>query len=840
MEDSNNNPPPSLSDKTLLSDNWCLFKTEANRYQSPADFNFAKQDLLKTCVPGTVAMAINLKQPDCWTPPIDYDEFDWWYQIQFDCKDIATHQFLILEGLATLVDVWLNDQLLLSSDNMFHHHKIDVEKILNKGANTLTLHFKSLACQLNQRHSRPRWKTRLVSQQALRWFRTTLLGRIPGWTPPVSAVGPWKPVYLLDKSTPVNIDLKTSVKDSEGVIDFNCELSCKAQSIQANLQIDEIDYPLEVTKNDAEDTIRLAAQIKIPEVNLWWPHTHGEPHLYQAKLVIKLDNQQRLHNLGSIGFRSIELSEKNDDFKLTVNHQAIFCRGACWTVNDIISLKGNSEQLQTALTLMRDAGANMIRIGGTMVYEQDEFYQLCDELGLLVWQDFMFANMDYPFDNQAFLQSVNTEIQQQLQRLSKHVSIAVYCGNSEIQQQVAMLGFEQSVWEISFFEESLPKLCNDIHPNSVYVSSSPKGGHLPFSVNQGLSHYYGVGAYLKPVSELRQHNVKFTSECLGFSNIPTAKTRNSVLDGDLPMTHNPLWKQRTPRDSGTGWDFEDVRDHYFKQLFNLDATHMRSFDPDKYIQLSEIVTGEIMSQVFQEWRSSYSQCNGGLVWFMKDLWSGAGWGIIDSQNNPKACYYYLKRAWRPVSISVTDETLDGLHLHLTNESQKTFSGTIQLDLINKASNIIANLEKQVMIPANTTVTFSSDELLDRFYDVTYSYRFGPAKHYLVSARLIDLKQHLIDEAIYFPTVGLPDMVYNSIKLAVNQLDEKTYQVSLQSEKFVYSVNLDIPGFIAEDNFFHLIPHQEKTVMIYKSNLNSKPLKGYISAINLPETIRLKI
>ena len=170
--------------------------------------------------------------------------------------------------------------------------------------------------------------------------------------------------------------------------------------------------------------------------------------------------------------------------------------------------------------------------------------------------------------------------------------MALFCGNSEIQQQIAMLGFDKSTWEIDFYEKTLVKFCQELAPNHPYISSSPSGGELPFRSNQGLSHYYGVGAYLCPVSELRKHDVKFTSECLGFSNIPETKTRNEVLNGQTPVSHNPIWKQRTPRDTGTGWDFEDVRDHYLEKLFSVNPVKLRSFDPERYMQLSEIVTSE--------------------------------------------------------------------------------------------------------------------------------------------------------------------------------------------------------------------------------------------------------
>src|SRR5262249_10571686 len=157
----------------------------------------------------------------------------------------------------------------------------------------------------------------------------------------------------------------------------------------------------------------------------------------------------------------------------------------------------------------------------------------------------------------------------------------------------------------------------------------PSGGVLPFHVRDGIAHYYGIGAYRRTPAELRQADVKFSSECLGFSHIPEPETVNRVMGGALPALHHPRWKQRVPRDAGPGWDFEDVRDHYLQHLFAVDPVALRSFDMPRYLQLSRVVPGEVLHQAFSEWRGGHSHNQGGLVWFYKDLWPGAGWGIVD-------------------------------------------------------------------------------------------------------------------------------------------------------------------------------------------------------------------
>ena len=380
-------------------------------------------------------------------------------------------------------------------------------------------------------------------------------------------------------------------------------------------------------------------------------------------------------------------------FQIRVNHESIYCRGACWTVSDILNLTGTEQSLRHDLTLARDAGINMLRVGGTMVYESDSFYRLCDELGIMVWQDFMFANMDYPVDDDSFRQNVWVEATEQLTRLAPHPCVAVYCGNSEVEQQAAMLGMPRELWSNSWFAEQLPALCHSLHPGAGYVPSTPTGGVLPFHPNSGLTHYYGVGRLpaaserCTPIRcEIHARNTWFFQH----SGSGVDRSRHRWIHS--PVIHDPRWKRRVPRDTGAGWDFEDVRDHYLRELFNVDPVQLRSSDTPRYLQLSRLVPGEVMHQTFSEWRGIHSQNSGGLVWFYKDLWPGAGWGIIDSTGVPKATYYYLKRTWSPRQLTLTDEGLNGLHVHLVNESNEPCNGTVEVTLLKEPNVVVARQE----------------------------------------------------------------------------------------------------------------------------------------------------
>ena len=178
-------------------------------------------------------------------------------------------------------------------------------------------------------------------------------------------------------------------------------------------------------------------------------------------------------------------------FALQVNGVPVYCRGACWTVSDIVTLDGTLKSLARDLQLARDAGVNMLRIGGTMTYESDAFYCLCDKLGILIWQDFMFANMDYPVEDAAFAANIEAEAVEQLRRLAKHPCVTVYCGNSEIEQQAAMLGVpRESRGATAGLANRLPRLCAREHrPERRTFPSTPSGGTLPFHTLAGVTHF---------------------------------------------------------------------------------------------------------------------------------------------------------------------------------------------------------------------------------------------------------------------------------------------------------------------------------------------------------------
>jgi len=347
-----------------------------------------------------------------------------------------------------------------------------------------------------------------------------------------------------------------------------------------------------------------------------------------------------------------------------------------------------------------------------------------------------------------------------------------------------------------------------------------------------------VGAYLRPLSDVRGARVKFSSESLGFSNLPDAEAMDELFGGHVPPPHHPRWKARVPRDNGAGLDFEDVRDHYLKLLFGVDAVALRSTDLDRYHALSRVVTGEVMRRVYAEWRRPGSGCAGALVWFYRDLWAGAGWGVTDSAGRPKPALWYLARAWAPQSIHFTDEGLDGLALHAVNDGAEALEAEVEFELFQHGRVRTGTARQAVNVPPRGGITLQGDALLGFFSDAAYAYRFGPPRQDVAVARLKRRGDGaVLSEDFYFPTgLSLPPQRGDRTQCATERLDDSHVAVRLKSDVFLQAVSVSSPGWQPDDNYFHVAPGCAKR-LLFRAVPNAATAAGFeaaFQALNVPD------
>lgn len=856
----------------------------------------ADTDWVEIAGPMPVAAALRALGRWSFDARRDFDAETWWFRARLPELPAGTSPRLHLDGLATLAEVFIDGLTVLVSDNMYHAHVVE----LPAGARELTIRFDPLADALAQKRPRPRWKTRLTSHQQLRWLRTTLVGRMPGWSPPVAPVGPWRGVYVtrslivipraaetersLDipgrdsmmepisfttgeipafvdserndsdrislttaefpavreaanarRLVPGELELayastarthvRTRVVAGAGIVDLVADLVGRVGPFtEATLVVGDKRAELTV------DGTRVTGRLEMLDVLLWWPHTHGPQTRYAARI----ETNGGSVSLGALAFRSVALDTAHDRFALSINGAEIFCRGAVWTTLDVARLTAPAEEYRRVLGLVKAAGMNMVRLSGTLFYEDDAFYEACDELGILVWQDFMFANMDYPVADHAFRASVEREVRQLAERLQNRACIALFCGGSEVAQQAAMFGAPRESWLSELFLEVLPALVRELRPDVPYWFNSPAGGALPFHVDSGAGHYYGVGAYLRPFEDARRADVKFASECLAFANVPEDDLFPVFLaDGQAPFVH-AKWKERTSKDNGSGWDFEDVRDHYVQRLFGVDPARVRYEDMERYLTLSRVASGEAMARTLAEWRRAGSTTMGALVWFLQDLWPGAGWGVLDSRGEPKSPYWYLRRAMQPLGLFILDEGVNGLWLHVRNDGPAAVSATLELTLYRDGETRTNGGVEVVEIPARSAIKLAADGILPTFSDSAHAYRFGPSGHDVAVATLAQGETllaetcWLVDFAKPPPGAGLEGT------LGPNQ-------VTVTTRRFAQAVRIVVPGHVAEDNYFDLAPGRSRTIAL-RPLPNAKPrssLTGELHAQNLRSAVALK-
>ncbi len=796
-----------------LEEGWTMALTDAGACAGPAQA-LAAPDWIAARVPGTAAGALFRAGRFYIAAPTPLHDKDVWYRRSISGEG---RRLLRFQGLATFCEVYLDDRLILTSTNMFLAHELEVEL---SGAHRLVLVFRALSVAFAGTKPRARWRAPMIANQGSRHVRATLLGQMPGWQPSIETVGPWRPITLIAPATvrPENLRIASRLVGEDGQLQVVATLrGVRAASLICG------DSRVAM---QAEADGRFSAALTIAQARPWRPHTHGEPFLYP--LAIEADGKKI--DLGNTGFRAITIDRGADgkDFAVRVNDEKIFCRGAAWTPANLLDPPSERAHYRPALLKARDANMNMIRISGVGVYESRDFFEICDELGLLVWSDFMFANFDYPLADAAFAASCRAEAESFLQSTQGCPSLALLCGGSEIMQQAAMMGLPADKWRDLPLNDILRAVGGELRPDAPFVENSPSGGPLPFVTDEGVTHYYGVGAYERPLEDARRADVRFAAECLAFANIP----QQDFLDRRLPSAapHQPRWKAGVPRDMGASWDFEDTREFYLKLLYGVDPARLRRENLAVWFDASRAVSGEVMEATFAEWRRGDSRCNGALVWTLQDLTPGAGWGVLDADGAPKPAYYALKRAFAARQIVLSDEGANGLVLHVLNETERLLAARVEFTCWQDGRLPVVRQEKEIDLAPRGADRIAVSELIGAFFDTNYAYRFGPPAHDLCTARLFDRADgELLAEAFHFPQGR--SLARDHIEFSAELIeDENGWRVDLETPRALQSTHIFCPGFEAQDDWFHLAPKIRRSVRLAALAPDARP-SVEISALN---------
>ncbi len=608
-------------------------------------------------------------------------ETDWVFERDFSVDaGIMEHDRITLEceGLDTLAVLSVNGRKLGTTDNMFRIWTFDARPFLKPGTNRLSIRFRAAANEAELRGN----EGRTLNGGGRCYLRKEQCNFGWDWGPTCVTAGIWRPIRLRAWNVARIADVAIRQRHGRNRIALPVEISVEAlerKNLTVHLRISlDGETVSECQAPAARSRVRLLPVVSRPE--LWWPNGMGEQTLYDVAVDLRdgdgqvLDNWQR-----RIGLRKIELARPLDKdnrgsgFFFRCNGVDVFAKGANWIPADTFQARVQPDDYDYLLTSAAEAHMNMIRVWGGGIYENDVFYDLCDELGLMVWQDFMFACGAYPAFDRAFLANVEQEAIDNVTRLRHHACLALWCGNNELEQmhlhngdlkRGAMLPEEYA----ALFERLLPRVLRRLDPDRPYWPSSehtPGNRDQSKDPNAGDSHLWDVWHGRQPFEWYRSAYPRFCSE-FGFQSFPEPRT---VAGYTVPEERN-ITSYVMERHQRSGIGNQTIM-HYMLSWFRMPSGFHNS------LWLSQLQQGLAIKYAVEHWRRNRPRCMGALYWQLNDCWPVASWSSIDFHGRWKALHFMAKRFFAPVLVSgVEDAGAGTVDIHVSNDNRSSFEGKI--------------------------------------------------------------------------------------------------------------------------------------------------------------------
>ena len=773
-------------------------------------------------VPGTVAEALR----DAGSTDLgSIDRTTWWWRTTIDVPDMGTSDpggsnpprwELRADGIATVWEVFIDTEVVASGESMFQPVRVSLP--LAAGSHDVVLRCAPLASVTTPRRPRAAWRSNLVTDPAYRWHRTAAAGRIP-WPGTAPAAGPWRDLRITPLQPWGVTAVRTRLDGSDGHVSI--DLAETVPGVGSGLTAEagataflETPTPAgwhEVARADAsagDDTRPPGIRLTVADARRWWPHTHGSPDHY--RLTVRAGDTVILRRL--VGFRSVAADRSTGGFTLHVNESRLFVRGACWVPPDPLALVGPQAAVERRLASLRSAGLNAVRVTGTWTWQDDHFHDTCTRLGLMVWQDCMLHTLP-PVEDEVWLATLDREVRANLFALQGRPSTIVVSGGSETEQQPVLWGLPPSAWRTSALDDVIPAAVADVLPDVVHLTSSPTGGFRPTAVSEGVSHYFGVGAYQRPLTDARYAGVRFAAECLAFG-VPPERPFTRRRFGTATRRDDPAWRRGIAKDPTADWDFEQTTAHYVAELFDIDLEGVRTNDPEAALDLLRAGAVASIETTLAEWRRPGSPCDGAFLLSGQDMTPGAGWGLLDSEGGAKCTWYAVARACAPRAVLVTDEGLDGPRIHLVNDRPDVWPGVLSLVANRSGVPGATRGAQDVLVPARSSVSLWAEELLEGFHDLSHAWRFGPPGHDGLTASVTSADGSTTQSAAALgPVLRLhgprtrspaPGTADHAPDLSA-QLgrDVQGWFVELTATRFVPFVVIDCDDAPPTDNWFHL-------------------------------------
>lgn len=727
-----------------------------------------------------------------------------------------THIALVCEGLDTLAEISINGTLLAKTDNMHRTWKFQVKDLLHTGSNEIRIVFRSVLRYIENYPYAPHKKINYIpcgcmgGNQLLRKSHS-MFGW--DWGPQTIDAGIFRDIYLqgysharikdirIHQQHAKNISVQTSIALSESV---------PSQKLCVELFESGNDKPLQKEICITNANGMAAVDFIIENPKLWWPNDYGDQPLYIIKTTLLDENGTNLECITKrIGLRTLTISQEKDEwgteFAFCVNGVKIFTRGGNYIPDDCLYTRITEKKIDYLLESCRRAHFNCVRVWGGGYYPSDAFYDLCDEKGLIVWQDLMYACNVYDVTD-AFAENCRQETYDNVRRLRHHASLGLWCGNNEIESAWDHWGDFQKETPylradyIRLFEEVLPKAVQEADGETFYWHSSPSSGGCfdnPDDANRGDTHYWDVWHGQKPFTDYRKYFFRFCSE-FGFQSFPCAKTVNSFTLEDDRNIFSRVMESHQKNDAANG-----------KMLYYLSENLRYPKDLTHLLYASQVLQGMAIKYGVDHWRRNRGRCMGTLYWQINDDWPAPSWSSIDYFGRWKALHYMAQKFYAPHAVSMTLED-HRCHVYFSNESFETTEYSLTLSIRDLSGNVLETYETKGNSPAFSAIETAVVDICsweDQKDDV-----------------FLEAVIHTKDQKVLKDVETLVPYKYLNLKNPVISTEaEETndaFILHISSDCFAPFVALDFDDadVIFSDNFFHLTDKTVQDIIVKKEDI----------------------
>ncbi len=787
-----------------LTANWTFHEPASNRWLSAKVPGCIHTDLLRHGVIPDPFRGEREKEL-AWI-----SERDWVYRTTFRAPVNGERLELVAHGLDTFAEVRLDGKLLAKTDNMFVRHTWPLPDLDRHHEHELQITFRSVLPEVARRGKNPDVSTVCDPVGGASTVRKSQCNFGWDWGPRFVTAGIFRPIALQVWSGNCFRHVKISQEHHKGSVRVKLapELAVKDRNAA---------YRFRVRLGGRIVTEGEGLEINIPAPRLWWPNGHGEQPLYQLELELICEGKRADRWERRIGLRTISLDQTPDkfgtSFRFLVNGRPVFAKGANWIPAHVFPHGLGRRDYEPLLRSAVDANMNMMRVWGGGIYEHEAFHDLCDELGLMVWQDFMYACALYPGDK-AFLKSAAMEAEQQVRRLHHRASLALWCGNNEIEMLLGDLRKHPSRKKNheTLFYGVLPELVARHDGTTFYWPSSPHNpeGYDKGSNNEraGDAHFWDVWHGKQPVKTYEEKHYRFCSE-FGMQSFPHPEVAATFCAPKDFNIFSPAFEAHQKNGGGNSTIL-----HYIGQLYRFPA------DYDSLAYLSQLNQAHCMRVGIEHFRRIMPRCMGALYWQINDCWPVASWSSLDFGGRWKAVHHEARRFFAPILLSAHTPGTESVHVssntrsttvrdvewHVVCDHVQAGPAVLHWTLYRIDGPVLRKGKKMIMLEPDTST------LVERLDFAGAMVSPGP-QNLVLAGEIRKGRTVLARNTALLTAPRFLNLRDHPISVQTRTVDHVTAAVTVTSAVYHHRVELSVPGAKAwwSDNFFDLLPGQPRTV-----------------------------